>query len=312
MKQQTAITTTSNPHFLIDLRAIDRAGLGKQTTAKYKTELQRMTAAGVSPMDADQLAEYADGLKSSRKAFLKAGLNIITREYERKAKGSATPENIGQVIAAVYRLEAMRGAVKVKARNGDKAHNWLSKMQVKEMTALCEDTARGRRDWVVLGLLLGAGLRREELAALEFTALKQQPRRGGGMRDILEVTGKGEKTRVIPISGLLARRIRAWRDEVGGGYIARSVNKGGRIGGALSAVGIFKITAAYGDKIGAPGLAPHDLRRTYAQIAYDAGIPITQISVLLGHSSVTTTQKYLNLALDIETTASDFIPLSGD
>lgn len=311
MKQQTAITTTTSAP-VIDLRAIDRAGLGRQTTAKYKTELQRMTAAGVSPMDADQLAEYADTLKSSRKAFLKAALNIITREYERKAKGSATPENIGQVIAAVYRLEAMRGAVKVKARKGDKAHNWLSKLQVKELTALCDETAMGRRDWIVLGLLLGAGLRRDELSTLTFDAMKQQPRRGGSMRDILEVTGKGEKTRVIPISALLARRLKAWAVEVGAGNIVRSVNKGGRIGGALSAVGVFKIVAKYGAMIGMPELAPHDLRRSYAQIAYEAGIPITQISVLLGHSSVTTTQKYLNLALDIETTASDFIPLSGD
>ncbi len=312
MKQTTAITTTTDNHFTIDLRAIDRAQLGKQTTAKYKTELQRMTAAGVSPLDPDALTEYADTLRSSRKAFLKAGLNIITREYERKAKGSATPENIAQVIAAVYRLEAMRGAVTVKARKGDKAHNWLSKLQVKELTALCDDTPAGRRDWVVLGLLLGAGLRREELSTLTFDAMKQQPRRGGTMRDILEVTGKGEKTRIIPISGLLARRLKAWAVEVGGGNIARSVNKGGRIGGALSAVGVFKIVAKYGEMIGASELAPHDLRRSYAQIAYDAGIPITQISVLLGHSSITTTQKYLNLALDIETTASDFIPLSGD
>ncbi|MEG8004582.1 hypothetical protein, partial [Listeria monocytogenes] len=70
------------------------------------------------------------------------------------------------------------------------------------------------------------------------------------MRDILEVTGKGEKTRIIPISGLLARRLKAWAVEVGGGNIARSVNKGGRIGGTLSAVGVFKLVAKYGEMIG--------------------------------------------------------------
>ena len=52
--------------------------------------------------------------------------------------------------------------------------------------------------------------------------------------------------------------------------------------------------------------------RTFAQLGYSAGVPLTQISTLLGHADVRTTQRYLNLALDLETTVSDFIPLSGD
>ena len=48
-----------------------------------------------------------------------------------------------------------------------------------------------------------------------------------------------------------------------------------------------------------------------AILAYDTGIPLTQISVLLGHASTKTTEKYLDLSLDLETTASDFIPLAG-
>jgi integrase len=61
-----------------------------------------------------------------------------------------------------------------------------------------------------------------------------------------------------------------------------------------------------------PSLAPHDLRRAFVQLVYDVSAPITQISVLLGHSNAATTQRYLNLALDLETTVSDFIPLLGD
>ena len=45
-----------------------------------------------------------------------------------------------------------------------------------------------------------------------------------------------------------------------------------------------------------------------AQLGYEAGVPITQISKLLGHATVATTQRYLNLDLDLETTISDFIP----
>lgn len=50
-------------------------------------------------------------------------------------------------------------------------------------------------------------------------------------------------------------------------------------------------------------MAPHSLRRTYAQLGYEAEAPLTRISKLLGHSSVATTQRCLNP----ETTIGDFI-----
>ena len=80
------------------------------------------------------------------------------------------------------------------------------------------------------------------------------------------------------------------------------------MGKSLSAVGIFRIVRGAGEAIGKPALAPHDLRRTYVQLGYEAGVPITQISKLLGHANIGTTQRYLNLDLDLNTTVSDFIP----
>ncbi len=79
-------------------------------------------------------------------------------------------------------------------------------------------------------------------------------------------------------------------------------------GPSLSGQGVLDIVAKRGALMGKPELKPHDLRRTYAQFAFEAGIAITQISTLLGHASLATTQRYLNLALDLENTASDFIP----
>jgi integrase len=121
---------------------------------------------------------------------------------------------------------------------------------------------------------------------------------------------KGAKDRVVPISERLAAGLRAWAAEIGEaeGYIARSINKGGRLGAQLGPIGLFRIVSRAGAAIGKPDLAPHSLRRTYAQLGYEAGIPITQISKLLGHSSVATTQRYLNLELNLEVTVGDFIP----
>ena len=236
----------------------------------------------------------------------------MSADYEQSIKAGATRPTCQRHRRQSCALEAMEDAVQVKQHKGTKAHTWLSPAQVKQVTLLCGDDLEGRRDWIILGLLLGAGLRRDELAGLTFEALKQQPAKDGKIRDVLQVRGKGAKDRVIPISKLLAERLRSWQAETGGGNVAHSLGRSKALGDSLSAVGIFQLVRRYGAMIGIDGLGPHDLRRTYAQIGYESGVPITQISKLLGHASVSTTQRYPNLDLDLETTASDFIPLSGD
>lgn len=301
---------TTSQNVRVDLSAIDRANLQPRTKIQYKREINKMVQVGINPLDTAALVEYADRLKSSSRGFLKAALHILSAGEELRLKSMATPGNINQIQAGVYRIEAMRAVVHSQKQKGTKAHTWLSRDQVKEITGLCGSDQEGRRDWIILAVLLGAGLRREELATLTFEALKQQPVRGGRMRDVLQVQGKGDKHRVIPISAVLAHGLREWKAIIGGGRVARSLGRKKRLSESMSAVAIFKLVNRYGMQIGIPELAPHDLRRTYAQLGYEAGVPITQISRLLGHENVATTQKYLDLELNLETTASDFIPLS--
>jgi len=309
MNTQTALTTINKG---FDFSSIDRADLQPTTRIKYKREIENLLLAGIDPMDYDALQFYADSLKSSRKAFLKSGLRLLSLGYEQKLKAGATDKNIGKIQASIMRLDAMRGAVVVPTHKGVKAHIWLSPAEVKQITSLCPNDTTGKRDWIILGLLLGAGLRRDELATLTFEMIKQQPMKDGTIRTVLQVKGKGAKDRVIPISKILADNLQAWKQATGGGMVARSMTRKSKtqLGKSISAVAIFQLVSKYGAKIGKPSLAPHDCRRTYAQLGYNAGVPITQISVLLGHSSVATTQKYLNLNLDLEITASDFIPLA--
>lgn len=309
MDTQNALVTIDSG---FDFSAIDRASLQPTTKAKYRREIENLLAAGVSPMNYNALQRYAEGLKSSRKAFLKSALRLMSLDYEQAMKASATDRNINKIHAGILRLEAMRAAVTVPTHKGQKAHTWLSPAEVKQITSLCDDSLTGKRDWIVLGLLLGAGLRREELAHLKFTAITTQPTKKG-IRTVLDVKGKGAKDRVIPINETLAKHLKEWQRLAGGEYIARSMLRKSKteLDDRMSAVAIFQLVNKYGKIIGKPELAPHDLRRTYAQLGYAAGVPITQISVLLGHANVATTQRYLNLSLDLESTASDFVPLQG-
>ena len=110
-----------------------------------------------------QLFDYAQSLPTSSKSFLKAAIRLVTADYEQNLKSNATPENLAMVQAALLRLESLNSTIKVNESKGEKVHIWLSQTQVKELMHSCDDTLAGKRDWVVLALLVGAGLRREEL-----------------------------------------------------------------------------------------------------------------------------------------------------
>ena len=63
--------------------------------------------------------------------------------------------------------------------------------------------------------------------------------------------------------------------------------------------------------IGVPGLKTDDLRRTYAQLAYDSGLTLTQINKLMGHVNLATTQRFLDRTANLENVIGDFVPLRG-
>jgi integrase len=295
----------------LDTSAIERANLQPSTKLKYRREITAMVDAGVNPSNHLALQLYADGLKSSRKQFLKSALRLMLQGYEQDISATATAANLKETQAALLRLNAMKNAVVVPQVKGTKAHRWLSKREVSEITALCPDTLEGKRDYIILACLLAAGLRRQELCDLTFDDLKQQPMKSGKLRTVIEIKhGKGDKSRVVPINEELTQRLREWYALAGEGRIARSLGKSMTLGESINAASMFELVRKYGAKIGVPELACHDCRRTFAQLAYESGVPITQISVLLGHQDISTTTRYLNLSLDIEQTASDFVPLA--
>ncbi len=74
------------------------------------------------------------------------------------------------------------------------------------------------RDWLAIGLMMAAGLRREEATSLQFTDVKKQ-----NERHVLNVKGKGAKDRVVLIANHLAEAIVDWGFLVGSeGFILRS------------------------------------------------------------------------------------------
>ena len=300
------------------LKAIERdPSLQPSTKYQYSKAVQNAIDAGVNLTNADDLNAYAQTLNASSRAFLSAVVAKITRALESNVKAEATPDNIAAVTATIYRAEALRDAVKPQQTSGQKTHTWLTQMEVKALILACETRTSGnpefpiiaQRDKLALGLLVAAGLRRAEAVALTFADVKQQPVKGR-VRRVLDVQGKGAKNRTVPISDKLAAMIDAWSEVIGGeGRVLRSLGRNRALGDSLSTTAVYHLVQKRGELMDRPNLEPHDLRRTFAQLGYEAGVSITQISTLLGHANVETTQRYLNLELDLEMTASDFIPL---
>ncbi len=282
--------------------------LADSTKAKYKAAVRRYLATGASLTDADALEAHALTLPTSGRSFLKAAVGKLTDRLATQAKRQATPGNLAEVQAGLLRIEALQEAIHVEQPKGDKVHIWLSEAEVSAIMATCDETIAGRRDRVVLGLLFGAGLRRSEAAALEFDAVQMLPIKGK-FRSVLDVKGKGAKDRTIPIADKLANILSAWQKEVGGGRICRSLKRNHELRDSMSAMAIFNVVRDRGALIERPKLAAHDCRRTYAQIGLENGIPLHEISRLLGHESVETTMRYLNVELNLETTISDYVPL---
>lgn len=297
------------------LSAIENdANLQPSTKKKYTQAVQNYLGTGGSITDVQALRAYSQTVGASTASFLSAAITKLAKELEMLVKSGATPENVLDAQAMVYRAEAMQNAIPTKQSKGQKAHTWLSRAEVLRLYDSCGGGIRGQRDRLAIGLLVAAGLRRQEAADLTFEDVLEQPA-GDGTRTVLAIKGKGAKDRVIPINDNLAEAIREWGEVVGGeGRVLRGIRRGGHLdknNKKMSGTAIYNLVQKRGDLIGKDDLQPHDLRRTYAQLGYEAGVPISQISLLLGHANIETTQRYLNIELDTESTVSDFIPFKG-
>ena len=207
-------------------------------------------------------------------------------------------------------LAAAIGRVKGVKRHGRRTGNWLTRDQAEQMLALPDrDTHQGRRDRVLLSLLLGCGLRREELAALTLERIQQRE----GRWVIADLVGKGKRVRTVPMPAWAKAALDGWVHAAGidGGRILRAVNRGGHIvGKGMTAQSIFEIVQQYGDRMGVV-IAPHDLRRTFAKLAHKGRAALEQIQISLGHASIQTTERYLGVEQDLLDAPCDHLGIRG-
>lgn len=194
-------------------------------------------------------------------------------------------------------------------RLGSKLGNWLDSATAERLIRLPDtSTLSGKRDRALLALMLGSGLRRAEVAILTVDHVQMREARWL----LLNVKGKGGRVRSVPIPSFSKSAMDDWLLAAGivEGKIFRGVNKGDKLSSAgMGSQSIYIVIKRYAETLGIKGLAPHDLRRTFAKLAHVGKAEVDQISISLGHASIMTTQRYLGIEQSIQNAPCDHLNL---
>jgi integrase/recombinase XerC len=165
-------------------------------------------------------------------------------------------------------------------------------MQPSEVALLIEqpegDDPLRARDRACLEMMYGSGLRISELVGIDIDDVELRAR-------LVKVRGKGSKERIVPFGSKAEAAVRAWLDvrKAPSGESALFVNYRGE---RITARSVRRHFDRYvrGAALKA-GISPHTMRHSFATHLLNAGADLRAIQELLGHASLSTTQKYTHL-----------------
>jgi integrase len=246
----------------------------------------------------NQYRSHLEGLAFSASTINQALSAIRRLGFEAADAGMLDPN----VAAAVGRVRGIR-------REGRRAGNWLTRDQARALLAVPDaSTATGRRDRALLAVLLGTGLRRNEARDLTVEHVQQRD----GRWCVVDLVGKQGKCRTVPMAAWTKRAIDEWTSAAGisEGRVFRPLRSNGSLAGdRLSPQTIFRVVLERSREIGV-AIRPHDARRTFARLAFYGGSGMEQVSLSLGHSSVTVTERYIGARLDLADAPCDHLGFS--
>jgi integrase len=216
--------------------------------------------------------------------------------YEAADSGLLSPE----LAAGIRRVKGVR---RIGVRLGD----WLSAEQGRSLLSKSQgDSLRSKRNYAILALLIGCGLRRGEVLALTVDSIQLREEHWL----IADLRGKAGHIRTVPIPLWVIEAIDRWTQASGikEGCLFRAINKSGQIWGhGMTPKVLWETVKKAAEAAGIDKLAPHDLRRTCARLCHLAGGELDKIQFLLGHVSIQTTEHYLGCKQKLRVAVNDKI-----
>lgn len=155
-----------------------------------------------------------------------------------------------------------------------------------------DDTPVARRDRAIAELFYSSGLRLAELAAIDLGDIDRH-------NQLLTVTGKGQRTRTVPVGRLALAAIDQWlqvRGEFAGGHGEQPALFLSQRGTRISARSIQSRLRLQGRRAGmSQDVHPHMLRHSFASHMLESSGDLRAVQELLGHANISTTQIYTHL-----------------
>jgi len=268
------------------LRYLDhQRGASRHTIRSY--------AADLADFGAFLAREKLGGVPDADARAIRAWLASL---HERKLARSSVARKLATVRSCLKYL-ARRGVVELNAARQIRSPklprrlpSFLPKDESKNLLdAKVDGSEAGLRDRALLELLYAAGLRVAECCGLDLDDLDL-------CQGSVRVMGKGGKERVVPVGDVALQALEAWltvRGE-GGGPLFTNPRRG-----RLSTRGAHRIVKARARAAGIDRrVSPHTLRHTFATHMLGEGADLRLIQELLGHSRLSTTQRYTHVSAE--------------
>ena len=228
--------------------------------------------------------------------------HLLIRRYLARLMRGHSRTSIGRKLAAIrscYRFLLREGVVGknpaelVSTPKREKKVPYH--LTIDEVTALVEapsgDDRLSLRDRAILELLYSSGLRVSELTGLNISSMDLES-------GLVRVLGKGGKERIVPLGRHAVHALNDYLDALPPSSGNQAVFLNAR-GGRLTRRSVARIVDRHILRIATmKKISPHTLRHTFATHLLEGGVDLRAIQELLGHSSLSTTQKYTHVNID--------------
>jgi len=260
-------------------------GLSPRTIKAYRRDLEVM------------VRELSLQGITSTAAVTELELRSVIARLHRRGQGGRSLQRLLAAMRSFYRwlmkegLAGSNPAIAVRApKQSRKLPETLDTDTVTRLLSFSADTVLAKRDKAMMELFYSSGLRLSELAGLAWNQLDP-------VSGMVTVTGKGNKTRMVPFGRIAAEALAEWRkvrtELTGFDEPAIFVSRSGK---PLSTRSIQARIRYWAKRQGlAQNVYPHLLRHSFASHLLESSGDLRAVQELLGHNDIATTQVYTHL-----------------
>ncbi|MEQ1793280.1 MAG: tyrosine recombinase XerC [Nitrospira sp.] len=268
-----------------------------ETIRNYRSDLQQLTTFLAQAQLAPQ-TERTVTIREVTTESLRAYLHWLDRKGD---KASSLARKLA-CLRSFYRFHVREGTVTMNPAEdirSPKLPKTLPRVLTKDDANVLMDFPEGLtplplRDRAILETLYSTGARVSEAVGLNLGDLNQAD-------GLVHLRGKGRKERIVPIGDVALQAIKIYR-----ATLKRAAADDRPVaplflnhrGGRLTARSVARLVARYSSRLAGGAVSPHALRHSYATHLLDEGADLRSIQEMLGHASLSTTQKYTHLATD--------------